>query len=146
MNLDQHQDFSKIDQSNMLQEIIELPEQLQKAWELGQGFPLSDYSSIRQIVVAGMGGSAIGASLVKAYTAPLLNIPLEVHRDYLLPAWAAGPETLVVASSHSGNTEETRSAFDTARGNGCRLLVITTGGALAEKSQEANCDLWQFEH
>lgn len=146
MNLDQHQEFLKIDKSNMLQEIIELPEQLQKAWELGQNFPLSDYSSIRQIVVAGMGGSAIGASLVKAYTAPFLQIPLEVHRDYLLPGWATGPETLVVASSHSGNTEETRSAFDTARENGCRLLAITTGGGLAEKSQEADCDLWQFKH
>jgi glucose/mannose-6-phosphate isomerase len=146
MNLDQHQEFQTIDQSNMLQEIIELPEQLQKAWELGQKFPLSDYSAIRQILVAGMGGSAIGASLVKAYSAPQLKIPLEVHRDYKLPAWASGPETLVVASSHSGNTEETRSAFDTAQENGCRLLVITTGGALADMSQAAGCDLWQFEH
>ncbi len=59
-----------------------------------------------------MGGSAIGADLLAAYLADSCSVPLYVLRDYGLPAWAKGPETLVVGSSHSGNTEETLSSFD----------------------------------
>ncbi|MQC27352.1 MAG: bifunctional phosphoglucose/phosphomannose isomerase, partial [Chloroflexi bacterium] len=69
-----------------------------------------------------------------------------VHRGYSLPAWAAGEETLVICSSHSGNTEETLSAFAAARSRGCRILAVTTGGQLAESAQQAVAALWTFEH
>jgi glucose/mannose-6-phosphate isomerase len=69
-----------------------------------------------------------------------------VHRDYGLPAWARGPETLVIASSHSGNTEEVLDAFGVAQARNCQLLAITTGGALAHQAQAAGIPVWRFEH
>lgn len=146
MDLNNHQDFSKLDTQNMLGEMVGLPEQLEAAWQEAQSMPLDDFQAVSQVVVAGMGGSAIGADLVKAYTAPLATVSLEIHRDYGLPAWADGPETLVIVSSHSGNTEETISAMETALERGCSLLAISTGGKIAEQAREAGAGLWIFNH
>lgn len=146
MNLNDHQDFAKLDKQNMLEEMNGLPEQLEAAWQEAEGLPLDNYPGIKQILVAGMGGSAIGADLVKAYTAPFSSVSLEVHRDYDLPAWADGPDTLVIVSSHSGNTEETLSAMETALKRGCSLLAISTGGKIAERAQETGQGLWVFSH
>lgn len=146
MNLNDHQDFSKLDTHNMLAEMNGLPEQLEAAWQEAETLPLDDYQGIKQILVTGMGGSAIGADLVKAYTAPLSSVSLEVHRDYGLPAWADSPETLVIVSSHSGNTEETFSALETALERGCSILAITTGGKIADLARETGQGLWVFGH
>lgn len=144
MDLNQYQDFPKLDSQNMLAQMNGLPEQLETAWKEAEALPLSDFSEVRRVLIAGMGGSAIGASLLKAYAAPLASIPFEVHRDYGLPAWVQGPETLVIASSHSGNTEETLDALETALDRGCSVLVISTGGKIAEIAKKNNLDLWIF--
>ena len=146
MDLNQYQDFPKLDSQNMLAQMNGLPEQLETAWKEAEALPLSDFSNVRRVLIAGMGGSAIGASLLKAYAAPLASVPFEVHRDYGLPAWAQGPETLVIASSHSGNTEETLDALETALDRSCSILVISTGGKIAEIAKENNLDLWIFNH
>jgi glucose/mannose-6-phosphate isomerase len=130
----------------MLAHIDELPGQLQKAWELGHQHPIPAWVNIDRVLVAGMGGSAIGADLLAAFIAPTCRVPLIVHRDYDLPAWANGPRTLVIASSHSGNTEETLSSFDRAIQNGCLTLAITTGGKLAQAASQADTPLWTFVH
>jgi glucose/mannose-6-phosphate isomerase len=146
MDLNQYQDFPKLDSQNMLAQMNGLPEQLETAWKEAEALPLSDFSDVRRVLIAGMGGSAIGASLLKAYAAPLASVPFEVHRDYGLPAWAQGPETLVIASSHSGNTEETLDALETALDRDCSVLVISTGGKIAEIAKKNNLDLWVFNH
>lgn len=146
MNLDDLGAFRQLDREDMLSHIDGLPDQLEKAWELGVSLPLSPMQGIRHILVAGMGGSAIGADLLSSYVAPFCPVPVVVHRDYDLPNWARGQETLVICSSHSGNTEETLSAFEMAQINGCRLMVISTGGAISEKARAANVPLWNFEH
>jgi len=146
MNLDELHALKKIDSLDMLAEIDGLPAQLQSAWELGQGQPLPTIEGVTRILIAGMGGSAIGADLLAAYLAPLCKLPVVVHRDYGLPAWAAGPETLVIASSHSGNTEETLEAYEAALGAGCRLMAVATGGKLAERARAGQVPLWQFVH
>ncbi len=107
MNLDDLQRFKELDTLDMLGEIEGLPDQLQSAWELGQTMPLPDVNNIRAVVISGMGGSAIGADLVAAAIASSCLVPVTVHRDYGLPAFARGKETLFIGSSHSGNTEET---------------------------------------
>jgi glucose/mannose-6-phosphate isomerase len=104
---------------------------------------------VQHVLITGMGGSAIGADLISAYAAQLSPVPVFVHRDYGLPAWAKGPQTLVIASSHSGNTEETLTGFDAALESGCRILAISTGGKLAaaaRKAASAEHALWTFEH
>lgn len=145
-NLDDLAAFARIDQQNMLGHIEGLPAQLQEAWDSGLRMPLPAYRGIRQALIAGMGGSAIGADLLAAYAAPACPVPITVHRDYDLPAWAKGPETLVIASSHSGNTEETLSSFALARQNGCRVMVVATGGKLVQAAREAGIPAWVFEH
>jgi len=146
MNLDDLQHFKEIDTLNMLGEIDNLPGQLGYAYQLGMRFELPDWKNLKQVVVAGMGGSAIGADLLTSYGTSLLRIPVTVHRDYGLPRFASGSETLVICSSHSGNTEETLDAFETALKAGSRIIVVCTGGKLASRAKENNIPVWMFDH
>lgn len=91
--------------------------------------PEHDGRSIDRIVVAGMGGSALAALLVKTWLKSELRVPLEVVRTYDLPGYV-NANTLVVASSYSGNTEETLSALDDAKARGAQIAIIASGGAL----------------
>ncbi len=146
MNLDDLSAIKKLDPQNMLSEIDNLPEQLAQAWALGQSLPLPDIGGITRVVVSGMGGSAIGADLLAGYAVEHCAVPVIVHRDYGLPAFANGKDTLFIASSHSGNTEETLDSFDQALKRGCSLLVISTGGKLAERAAAAGSPVWRFPH
>lgn len=147
MILDDLPRFKELDPQDMLGQIDGLPDQLQSAWELSQALPLElANSEVRQVVISGMGGSAIGADLVAAAVMDSCFVPVIVHRDYGLPAFAKGPETLVICSSHSGNTEETLDSFEAAIKDGCRVLAVSTGGKLAEQASTAGVPVWQFEH
>jgi glucose/mannose-6-phosphate isomerase len=146
VNLDDLDFIHRHDPKDMLGEIDDLPAQLEKAWELGQTCDVIKTSQVSRVIISGMGGSAIGADLLAAYIAPACKIPVVVHRDYGLPAWARGRETLVIASSHSGNTEETLDSFDAARKAGCRILAVCTGGELAARARTAGAPVWTFEH
>src|SRR5512140_3417597 len=146
MNLDDLKHFKELDSLDMLGEIDGLPDQLQSAWDLGQNQPLPELSNPTSVVISGMGGSAIGADLVAAAVASACLLPVTVHRDYGLPDFARGKSTLVIASSHSGNTEETLDSFDVARKQDCTIMAITTGGELAVRAGNANCPVWPFAH
>ena len=146
MNLDNFTSFKQLDSQNMLGEIEALPGQLEKAWALGQTLPLPETEAIHRVVIAGMGGSAIGADLLSSYSMETCPLPITVHRDYGLPAFAEGPETLVIASSHSGNTEETLEAFDAALEAKCTLLAVCTGGELEKRARANGIPVWKFEH
>jgi glucose/mannose-6-phosphate isomerase len=147
MILDDLQAMKAIDKQDMLGAIDRLPDQLEEAWKAGQSFPLPDsLHGVRHIVITGMGGSAIGGSLLEAYASPLAAAPISVWRGYSLPVWARGPETLVIASSKSGNTEETLSAYQSALENKCSLLAMTTGGKLAADAERDGVPVWQFSY
>lgn len=146
MNLDDLERFEALDAQNMLDSIDGLPDQLAEAWSLGATQPLPEAEGIQHVIIAGMGGSAIGADLLASYVAPEAHVPIEVWRNYDLPAHVSGPATLVVASSHSGNTEETLSAFERGVESGARVVAVTTGGQLADRAEEAGATLWRFEH
>lgn len=146
MDLDNLEVFHNLDPQDMLAAIDGLPGQLEQAYTLGSGLPLSPLKPVKQLVVAGMGGSAIGADLLAACLADRMRIPFIVHRDYDLPAFASGEETLVVVSSHSGNTEESLSAFEMACQRGCQVAAITTGGRLQQLAEQAGAPAWIFNH
>jgi glucose/mannose-6-phosphate isomerase len=146
MDLDDLKLMHQLDPQHMLAEIHNLPAQLEKAWELGQTQSLHDMIGIQQILISGMGGSAIGADLLAAWITPVCPVPVIVQRDYGLPGWAQGPQTLVISSSHSGNTEETLETFECALANHCQMVAIATGGRLAERATEARIPLLKFEH
>ena len=146
MNLDDIDYFKKLDTLNMLGEIDNLPDQLDSAYQFGMKTDLPAWKGIKQVVIAGMGGSAIGADLLATYCASLAPIQVFVQRDYGLPLFARGAETLVICSSHSGNTEETLDAFESARKGECRIIAVSTGGELAKRARENNIPVWLFEH
>lgn len=145
MNLDDVQAMHDLDPQGMLAEIDGLPDQLARAWSLGSRLPLGEICDVRRVVFAGMGGSAIGADLIAAYAAPLASAPIDVWRDYDLPGYV-DEHTLVVASSHSGNTEETLSAYARALECGAQALAISTGGELEARAREAKGLHWHFDH
>ncbi|MGA2111577.1 MAG: bifunctional phosphoglucose/phosphomannose isomerase [Anaerolineales bacterium] len=147
MDLDDLTRFRSLDPDRMLDRIDGLPEQIETAWNLGRKLPLPpSLATARQVIVAGVGGSAIGGSLLEAYTASRSRVPLSVWRNYGLPAWAAGEDTLVLAISYSGETEETLSAFRAALDRRIPVLAITSGGTLAHLAAKQNgASLWQFD-
>ncbi|HEY3126328.1 MAG TPA: SIS domain-containing protein, partial [Candidatus Limnocylindria bacterium] len=134
------------DPEDMLGRIKELPKQIQDAWQVTRAAQLPPaYGDVRNITVIGMGGSAIGGDLAAALLADELKVPMSVHRDYGLPAYI-GRDSLVIASSYSGNTEETLSAFEEARKRGAKVLALTTGGTLATQARAANYPVVTFSY
>ena len=134
------------DPEDMLGRIKELPKQIQGAWQVTRGAQLPPaYGDVRNITVIGMGGSAIGGDLAAALLADELKVPMSVHRDYGIPAFI-GRDSLVIASSYSGNTEETLSAFEEARKRGAKVLALTTGGTLATQARAANYPVVTFSY
>jgi glucose/mannose-6-phosphate isomerase len=130
-----------------LRHIANLPRHLEAAWSAADALELPDgFQSIDRIVIAGVGDSATGGSLFASLSAPECRLPIVVARDYELPAWADGSNTLVVASSHSGDTEETLNAFEQARRRGCQLMVIAAGGELVRRSQALNLPAFIVNH
>ncbi len=146
MNLNENSGFQTLDAENMLAHIDMLPEQLLEAWKLGLKLPLPAMEPVEKIVVAGMGGSAIGADLLASFLSDKLSVPMNVHRDYGLPEYAKGRSTLVVVSSHSGNTEESLSALEQAEKNHCQVVCLSTGGKLQKKGEEKGYPVWLFKH
>ena len=125
-----------VDTRDMRGHIARLPEQIAEAAERAGPFAAGlDAGSPSAIAVLGMGGSAMGADLASAYTADRRALPMVAVRDYSLPAWLDG-SAVAIASSYSGNTEETLSAYEEACRRGLRTIAITVGGRLGELARE----------
>jgi len=135
MSLDDPRRINKYDRSGMLALIGSFPQQCREAREIGRlaVLPRSCRRRYQNIVCTGLGGSAIGADIARSYIADDAATPLFVNRNYTLPRFV-GPNTLVITSSYSGNTEETLSAYADARAKGARIVAITSGGALKKRA------------
>jgi glucose/mannose-6-phosphate isomerase len=134
------------DPEDMLGRIKELGKQLRDAWAIaGRATLPPAYGDVRNITLAGMGGSAIGGDLAAAIVGDELKIPMSVHRDYGVPAYV-GRDSLVIVSSYSGNTEETLSSFEDARKRGAKILALTTGGRLAELARVSSFPVITFSY
>ena len=142
--LDDAEAVQAIDKSNVLGSIQALANQVEDAWEQVQQLELNiDTARIKNVVVTGMGGSALGPDVIKRAFKSQLTVPLEIINDYSLPGYV-GPDTLVLASSYSGTTEETISAMEEAHAKGAQMLFISTGGKLVEFAQEHGYGLYQI--
>lgn len=109
----------------------------QAAFEAEVYNPENDEREIQQVIVAGMGGSALAAKFVKSWLARELTIPFEVVSDYDLPH-SVNSNSLVIASSYSGNTEETLTCLWQARQVGAQVAVIASGGKLVDAAQSGH--------
>lgn len=131
-----------IDPDGMAKLIASFPEQIPTGRRLATEIDLSaiDASLIGNIIVCGMGGSAIGGDLVRAFSIDRLNRPMFVNRDYDLPAFV-GKRSLVIGTSYSGNTEETLECFGKSGARGAQRIAITTGGKLAKIAEQKGIPL-----
>ncbi len=131
-------DIDKIDHAGMLTLLREFPNQVRDALAIGGNADVRLKSAgIRNIVMCGLGGSAIGGDLLRSYLAGELKIPFIVNRYYLLPKFV-GPDSLVVISSYSGKTEETTTAHREALRRKARLLCVSSDGTTEQLARRAH--------
>ncbi|HTY58010.1 MAG TPA: bifunctional phosphoglucose/phosphomannose isomerase [Bacteroidota bacterium] len=125
-------DIRSIDPHGMYGLLTSFPAQVREAVQIGNAARTGVSSrGIRNIVLSGLGGSAIGGDILRTYLAGDLHVPFIVNRMYTLPAFV-GPGSLVIISSYSGNTEETNAAHREALKRKAKVLCITSGGKTAK--------------
>ncbi len=135
-NLDDIKVIEKIDRARMRDVLAEIPEHCKEAYKLGKDFSLPrDFRNFKNIVFSGMGGSAIGAEIVSSYLRKEINLAINVNRDYTLPGFV-DKESLVILISYSGNTEETLSAYKEAAERQAKIIVLSSGGQLADLAKK----------
>lgn len=127
--------IKQYDPGDVLSGVLNIPEQAHYEVVVHEGS--NQRRDFKNIVIAGMGGSALAADMVRVLTAGWLHLPLEVVKGYDLPGFV-GEETLVIAVSHSGNTEETLSCYQQALDKKSCLAVMSTGGELIKRANNDN--------
>jgi glucose/mannose-6-phosphate isomerase len=126
--------IAQVDASDQLGDVLAVPEHLRDAvWRVESAI-MQDWDTSAGLVVAGMGGSAIGGALARAALGDHASRPFFVTRAYGLPTWTT-PETMVLCASYSGDTEETLACYESAGALGAKRTVVTTGGRLAEMAR-----------
>ena len=115
--------------------ITDFPGQISNAWQITQSTPL-DFGGFHpaNVVILGMGGSGISGVIASKMLAGTASMPIAANCDYTLPAYVSS-DTLVVACSYSGATEETLAALGEAEARGARIAAITSGGELGERAE-----------
>jgi glucose/mannose-6-phosphate isomerase len=126
--------IGNVDSTGQLADVLALAEHLRDAvWRVESAI-MEDFDTPAGLVVAGMGGSAIGGALARAALGDHASRPIFVTRAYGLPTWTT-PETMVLCASYSGDTEETLACYESAGALGAKRTVVTTGGRLAEMAR-----------
>ena len=130
--------ITDLDKYNMLDILLGLPKQCQDATGIAKGFkipPGYQAGLFNKVLFTGLGGSAIGGDIVRAYLSDRISMPIVVNRNYDVPAFV-DKKTLVFACSYSGDTEETISAYSRIKKKGAKLIVITAGGRMKKLSDK----------
>ncbi|KKR39264.1 MAG: Bifunctional phosphoglucose/phosphomannose isomerase [Candidatus Woesebacteria bacterium GW2011_GWB1_40_101] len=131
-NLDSKEDIEKLDKGGILKSIELIPDQFTQAWKEIEESKLPTGASVTQnVVICGMGGSALGGRAVDSVVYGRARVPIEVFNEYKIPNYV-NSDSFVIISSYSGNTEETLSCAKLALTKGAKIFGITTGGKLAE--------------
>lgn len=140
--LDSRDLILEADKSKLLNSVEALPDQILDALEQTKDFTVpADYADAKNIVVSGMGGSALGSYIIKGLYKDELKVPFEVISHYSLPSYV-NSDTLVLLSSYSGTTEETLSSAEDALRKGAKVMVITSGGPLEKIAKDNNWPLY----
>jgi len=146
MNLNHVADIKKLDTHLVAESINSLPDQIAQVVSDFKKIKLSiKHQQVDNIVVAGMGGSNLGAGIIKSALSDHLKKPLEILAGYEVPA-NVSRNTLFVMSSYSGGTEETLATFEQARKKGAQIIAITAGGTLAKLMSKNGIPGYIFKH
>ena len=135
------EEIQAVDRSHMYDLIRDFPVQVKAAIAIGKKANARlQVKGIRQIVLCGLGGSAIGGDLLRSYLAGEFKVPLTVNRHYTLPAFV-GRDTLVIISSYSGNTEETNAAHREAIRRKAKVLCVSSNGRTEELARKTRAPI-----
>jgi len=138
------EEISKFDADDMLQRILDMPQQLQHAYELSSATEIKiDRPKVRNICIAGMGGSAIGGDVAVANAGTEQTLPIVVNRHYRLPGFV-DEHSLVLVSSYSGETEETLSALQDAVERNAQIICVSSGEKLSEQARDLGATLFSI--
>lgn len=140
--LDQPEQLEALDRGEMLKILSRFPDCCREAVETAEALPLDTLPrrGFKAVAVAAVGGSAIGGHLLRDWLLDTCPIPIHVSRGYRLPRFVDG-ETLVLAVSYSGNTEETLTALGEALERGCPVIAVTSSGEMQRLSTERGLPL-----
>ena len=132
---------TELDQSDMRGAIGGFPHQINQSFSIMSNWtPQNNYIDIRVIMVLGMGVSAISGDVARVISQNSCTVPIIVNRSYNIPKWVDS-HTLILASSYSGDTVETLSAFVQCRERNCPIIVLSTGGKITELVNEYGLDV-----
>jgi len=140
--LDDLEHVGRIDPRGMLDVITALPESAEDVLETAEKVKFK-FRRFRSLVVAGMGGSAVGGLLLRDWLQQTSPVPITVSRDYGLPGFV-GRDTLLFAVSYSGGTEETLSAYEEARQRGAKIVAFTSGGELEKRARASRLTVYRL--
>lgn len=136
--------IKKLDRSNQAQLLIDFPKHLEAGWWEANAIELPRaYHTTKEVILCGMGGSAIGADIVSTLPKDYAKQPLHVIRGYDLPSWI-NESTLVIVISYSGNTEETLSCFHQAVAKKAKIFTLSKDGELAELAHKHNVPYYRI--
>lgn len=125
MDLNNLEAIKNLDKSNVRDSVAGFVDQIKQTWkEIQKINPPHDYNDVKNILLAGMGGSIFGGKIIKSLYSDLLHIPFDVTSDYRIPAYV-NRSTLVVAASYSGNTEETVTSLEKAHQKDAKIFGLT---------------------
>src|SRR3954452_19266170 len=132
VDLDRPETYGAVDAQGMAAHLAAMPEPVGEAWRRTRYVDLPDkHADIFSFIIIGNGGAALAGEMLRGFVAHTAQIPVIVVRGYDVPAFV-GPDSIGIAVSHSGNTEETVAAFEEAIDRGVKPVIVTTGGTLAE--------------
>jgi len=127
--------YKQHDSGDMYDVLVNFPEQIKTAWNNLIELDKAAYINIKNIVLTGLGGSAISGDVALTFLHKQIQLPFQVNRNYNLPTFA-NDSTLVLACSYSGNTEETISAYKEALARKCKIVSIGSGSIIEKLSTE----------
>jgi glucose/mannose-6-phosphate isomerase len=142
--LDDENKVKEIDKSGMLGVVESTPQMMQEAFRLMEYSPLKNYKDIKNIFIAGMGGSAMAGDLLLNLLRDQLQVPLFVNRNYTMPEFL-GANSLVFIASYSGETEETLSCLKEAGKKEAKIICLSSGGKIKEIADEKKYPLIEIK-
>lgn len=142
--LDSREAIAKLDKSNMLGSVEAFHQQVEHAWADTKAITFTPSAEIKNVVLAGMGGSGLGADVIKSLYKDSLKVPFDFVHDYTLPGYV-NENTLVILASYSGTTEEILVCAKAAQEKKAQIMVIAAGGDLISMAEQNHWTAYKID-
>jgi len=142
--LDSIDEVKKLDSNYIYESIVLIPDQFKQSWYEVKDLEINEkYENINNVVVSGMGGSALGGRVIDSLISDRIRVPVEVFTEYKLPNYV-NEKSLIILSSYSGNTEETVTDLHQAVERNAKIFVISTGGKIGDYAKDKDLPFYKL--